>query len=161
MTVHEMLGVQYYPNALNTIYYEVLNMTLQEFESKQFVRISYLDGSLKEQGPLDLFVFKTASLGQVLEEVFGQVKRDVHGSGQARIYEVVNTRIYRWPSLEDPVHSIPPSSHLYVEDVPDEELTMGTGDRVVNVIHYSRDVLRGHGVPFQFVIKGVSIVLVF
>lgn len=157
MTVHEMLGVQYYPNAMNILYFEVLSMTLQEFESKQFVRISYLDGALKEQGPLDLFVFKTASLGQVLEEVFGQIKRDVHGSGRARFYEVVNSRIYRWPSLDDPVHSIPSSSQLYVEDIPEEELSMGSGDRLVNVIHYTRDVLRGHGVPFQFVLKGVGV----
>ena len=157
-TLQEMLGVQYYPNPPNTLYYEVLNMTIQEYESKQYVRVSYVDSCLKEQGPFDLFVLKTSTVGDIVQELMAQqVKPEENGSGQLRVYEVTNFRIYRVCDKSDLLQNISLHSVLYVEEVPSEELKFEQGDQLVQVCHYNREVLRGHGIPTQFLLKAASI----
>ncbi len=114
-SLSEMLGIQYYPHLMNTLFYEILSMTIQEYESKTHVRISYLDSSTKEQGPFDLFVLKDSTLSQVTLELFKSIKREENGSGKLRILEVINHKIYKSCDLSEPLYSIPIHSSIYLE----------------------------------------------
>jgi ubiquitin carboxyl-terminal hydrolase 7 len=110
-----MLGVQYYPHLMNTLFYEVLPMSIREYESKTYVRLSYIDSNTKEQGPFDLFVLKESKLAQVTQELLKCVKREENGSGRLRILEVINHKIYKTCDLSEPLESIPRHSSIYVE----------------------------------------------
>lgn len=100
---------------MNTLFYEILPMTIQEYESKTYVRVSYLDSSTKEQGPFDLFVSKESTLAQVAQELLKSIKREENGSGKLRILEVINHKIYKHCDLSESLESIPSHSSIYVE----------------------------------------------
>lgn len=110
-----MLGIQYYAHLMNTLYYEILPMTIQEYESKTYVRASYLDSSTKEQGPFDLFVSKESTLMEVAQELLKSIRREENGSGKLRILEVINHKIYKDCDLSESLQSIPNHSSIYVE----------------------------------------------
>ncbi|KAF8921385.1 ubiquitin carboxyl-terminal hydrolase 5 [Mucidula mucida] len=42
---------------------------------------------------------------------------------------------------------------LYAEEIPREELEADDSDKVIGVFHFSKDLMRTHGVPFKFVVK--------
>ena len=113
--LQEMIGPQYYPNPPNTLYYEVMEMTIQDFEARTYVRTSYIDSSVKEQGPYELFVIRAGTVKDLVEELLHQIKREEDGSGQLRVYEVSNFKIYRVLVMTDLIQSIPPHSQIYVE----------------------------------------------
>ena len=115
MALAEMIGMQFYPHLMNTIFYEILPMTIQEYESKTYVRASYLDSSTKEQGPFDLFVLRESNLELVAHELLKCIKREENGSGKLRILEVINHKIYKHCDLTEPLQNIPSHSNIYVE----------------------------------------------
>lgn len=115
ITLAEMLGIQYYPHLMNTLFYEILPMSIQEYESKIYVRVSYLDSNTKEQGPFDLFVLRESTLALVTQELLKCIKREENGSGRLRILEVINHKIYKNCDSSEPLESIPNHSGIYVE----------------------------------------------
>lgn len=115
LTLSDMLGIQYYSHLMNTLFYEILPMSIQEYESKTYVRASYIDSNTKEQGPFDLFVLKDSVLTQVVEELLKCIKREENGSGKLRILQVINHKIFKNCDLSEPLSNIPSHSNLYVE----------------------------------------------
>ena len=110
-----MLGMPYYPHLYNTLFYEILPMTIQEYESKTYIRASYLDSNTKEQGPYDLFVPRDGTLQHVAHELLKTVKREENGSGKLRILEVINHKIYKNCDISEPLQNIPHHSNIYIE----------------------------------------------
>lgn len=115
MTLQEMMGVSYYPSPQNTVYFQILEMSLREFEAKQIIRMSFVDTSMKEQGPFEIFEFKTKTLNEVIQTFLEQIKKDENGSGKYRLYEVVNFRIYKTCLGDEMIQSIPYQSVLFIE----------------------------------------------
>jgi len=51
------------------------------------------------------------------------------------------------------IGNIPEPVELYAEEVPREELEADEADKVIGVFHFSKELIRTHGVPFKFVVK--------
>ena len=46
-----------------------------------------------------------------------------------------------------------------VQEIPREEAEADDAFKVISVFHFSKEVSRTHGVPFNFVVKPVSLVV--
>ncbi|KAJ7799927.1 ubiquitin carboxyl-terminal hydrolase [Mycena olivaceomarginata] len=51
------------------------------------------------------------------------------------------------------IGNIPESVELYAEQIPLEELEVDDSEKVIGVFHFSKELSRTHGVPFNFVVK--------
>ncbi|KAJ3210298.1 hypothetical protein HDU67_005417 [Dinochytrium kinnereticum] len=156
LTLQEMLQTGYYSPMMApaVLYYEELEINLSELEFKRFLKVSFVDKSLKEVGPIDLLLLKTARASDVMELFKEKVKIEVGGSGLLRMYEVTSYRIHKFFADDDLISTIGDFSSLYVEEVPMEELKpLEEGDRSVNICHFNREPTRGHGIPFKFILR--------
>ncbi|KAJ3037767.1 hypothetical protein HDV00_001353 [Rhizophlyctis rosea] len=178
VTVNEMLGMSstYSPTPNNIILYEVLDINVSELETKRYLKITYLEGkTLKEHGPYDILLPKTARAPEIMDAVLERVRSEqanakpeaktengVNGTpatpllldpAKLRLFEVKDNKFHRYLD-ENWVQGILEGTTLYVEDKPpEEEEVVGQGDRMVRVFHYQRDPTKTHGIPFQFVAR--------
>ncbi|KAJ3098511.1 hypothetical protein HDU97_003967 [Phlyctochytrium planicorne] len=158
LTLHEMLNTGYYTPMLtpSVLFYEELEVNVSELEIKRFLKVSFVDKSFKENGPVDLLVLKTAKAADVIELMLQKIKLDA-ASKKLRLYEVTNFKIHKFFDPEDAISTIGDFSTLYIEETPEEEIHLVDGDRLVNVHHFNKDTTRGHGIPFKFVLKNGEI----
>ncbi|KAI9357685.1 ubiquitin carboxyl-terminal hydrolase 5 [Zopfochytrium polystomum] len=156
LTLQEMLHQAYYvanPNAPSTLYFELLDIQLSELENKRFLKFSFADRYMREQGPYEILVQKNARAREVVEEMRPKLPLDTQGTGRLRLFEVNNFKIHKVFGDEDFISTIGDFSTIYVEETPAEELTATENDRSVNVFHFNKEVMRTHGIPFRFIIK--------
>jgi len=140
-----------FPNkATDTLYYEVLDIPLQEFESKKSLKVSWHNMFAEETKVLNLLLAKETTVGQALGLIAAQVElelplTDAEGNPLpvercVRMLELFNHRIYKILSGEDEIEQINDQYWLIrVEEIPLEERAMGPEDRVVHVRHVYQD----------------------
>ncbi|KAL2912015.1 ubiquitin-specific protease ubp15 [Polyrhizophydium stewartii] len=153
-TLNEMLGNTFYSQASNVIFYEMLDVSILEFETKRYIKVQFVDATLKEQGPFDLLVLKTAHIVDVLGAAAVKVgfKGDL---AHLRMLETSHSRISRVFQRDDLVSAMVDlqGSTLIVEEMCAEEIDKAPEDKVVPVTHFFKDPFRGHSTPFMFVLK--------
>ncbi|KAI8611746.1 cysteine proteinase [Chytriomyces sp. MP71] len=154
LTLTEMTSTGFViPNAgVTTLYYELLAVDLSVYETQKVIRVTPVDSQGHESDTLEIGVFKTgraADLWPVLKTKFVHAKG---GSGQLRLFEALNFKYTKIVSDTEFVSAISDNASLYVEEVPVEESTLKDGDKVISVAHFNKEIVRGHGVPFRFVL---------
>ncbi|KAI9006948.1 ubiquitin carboxyl-terminal hydrolase 5 [Hyaloraphidium curvatum] len=145
-TLASMLQTSYAPQASNVMFYEILDIPITELESKRYVRVTFLDPHLKEQGTHELLVPKNGTVTDVLDALRPKVKLEEGGTGQLRLFEVLGGRVSREFGPEDPVKDFADGPILYAEEV---EQGAAPGDRTIRVQHFHKDPTRYHGIPFR------------
>lgn len=74
-----------------------------------------------------------------------------------RLYEVHNFRIYRELTSDTSVAAFNDFVTIYAEPIPQEEQEADPEtDRAVYAYHFDKEPNKMHGVPFKFIVKGVS-----
>ena len=87
-----MLGQsQYTPDVY--LSYELLDVTIDELDTKRYIKIIFLDAEHKEIMPYDLLVPRTAIVSDLKKELIEQAR--LVESRPIRLYEVVNFKIMR------------------------------------------------------------------
>ncbi|KAJ3080058.1 hypothetical protein HK102_003345, partial [Quaeritorhiza haematococci] len=153
VTLQEMLP-SFYTTHSNTLWYEILEVPLTELEVKRYMKVSFLDRHLKEQGPHDVLVMKTGTVADLIEAVLGKVKLEQQegGSGKFRVFEVIMGKIHRVYAEDASVSTIAEHTTLYMEEIPTEEVQMTETDKIVPVFHFTKEPNRVHSAPFTFVL---------
>lgn len=164
----------------DTLYYEVLELSLSELESKRYIKVILLsDGIAKE-----VCVFLSRSNGYIKTGALTVLLQDVHevlvskagtvadvypalqkkaglsdeGLQTLRFYEAHAGRIYKELTRDDKVTSFNEYVSVYAEQIPSEELEADPSvDRAVYAFHFDKEPAKTHGVPFKFVIKPVNV----
>ncbi|ORX62673.1 cysteine proteinase [Hesseltinella vesiculosa] len=144
-------------NSLGKLGFEVLDVSLTEFENNRQIKVICLTPTLADAHETVVFVPKNGRVSELLRQVEanGIKFQSEHGSRQVRVYDTVSHKVSRALMPNDPVSAITdsPMSQLYIEEVPLEE-TKSTGDEdvLINVFHFQRDITRSHSVPFKFLV---------
>lgn len=145
----------------NLLLYDILTMSLQEFETKKLVKFLWLpkEGILHDQRHESL-VPKTATVSEILAELPGKVDGlKPEELGQVKVWLVQNHRIESQLPPSYPVISFQPYQQLCIGLMSDDEFAYYNIPekralyRMVEVFHFYRDINSTHGVPFTFVLK--------
>lgn len=156
-TLAEMIQPGYTPNATNLLYYELLEVTLAELETKKSVKVTWMGLHNKEEGLHTYLMAKTANLHDVIDNLAKDIKFAKEGGTQKiRIFEVPSGgRMQKLYSGGELIKDMTTQTleDLYAEEIPIEEANVTEEERVITCYHFAKDPTRFHGVPFRFVLK--------
>ncbi|KAG0226956.1 hypothetical protein BGW42_003276 [Actinomortierella wolfii] len=154
LQLQEMLAPGYinqgsYPNVL---YYEKLEMSIVELESKRQIKVTWLGVGMKEEAH-ELLLPRNSTLQALLEAMLPKVKLAPNGSQKLRIFGTLSGRLVREFGPSDPLDAVHDSMNVYMEELPTDEMTLGEDEQIIPCIHFSGEPSRTHGIPFRMVIK--------
>lgn len=154
-SVADITGTNYYsahPNVI--VYYELLDISIVELETKKSLKVIWTGINNKEEGSYPFLLPKTSTFSDVADNLIKNVKLTENGSGRIRIFEItLNGRAQREYTGSEMIGNLNEPAELYAEEVPVEEVSAGEGTKVVNLFHYAKDPARTHGVPCKFVLR--------
>jgi len=150
-TLQDMLTS--FQKSTDQLFYEVLDIPLQEYEAKKSLKVSWHNSQADEVAVLNLLLDKEATVAQALDELAkqapaakesappaGAVAHPLAPSRRLRMMEVFNHRIYKVFQETDEIDSINDQYWtIRAEEVPREEETAGPDDKLVHVRHFYRD----------------------
>ncbi|KAL5594772.1 hypothetical protein BROUX41_001686 [Berkeleyomyces rouxiae] len=138
----------------DAMYFEVLEMSLAEMETKKNIRLVWLSEGVSKEEPVDVLVNKNGKVQDVIEALVKKLNlKSEEEAGPLRIYEVNNFRFYRELSRDFTVINMNEYTTAYVERIPEEEVGMDEENkRYINAFHFHGEPTRVHGVPFKFLL---------
>ncbi|CAG8492755.1 6399_t:CDS:2 [Racocetra fulgida] len=141
-TLSEMLQTTYLPNSANLLYYEMLDISIVELETKKFFKVYWLGTTVKEEDGIDIRLPKTAVVNEVLEVILQ--KLSLQGpTNRIRLYDVLHNKIQKEYDINDPIDKIQEQmTTLYAEEIPQEENDRSDNDKVVQGETFSATKLR-------------------
>lgn len=181
LTVAELIAPGYMSSTSNLLYYELLDVSIIELETKKSLRIVWVGPNNKEdvsgradssirsqadnnrvvsQGSHSFLLPKNTTMHDVAQDwLRKEVKLQPNGSGLIRIFEIVRGCSQKTFTGSEAVRDIPDTTELFAEEVPIDEAEAGESERVVPVYHYNKEPTRAHGIPFRFVLLPVSLAM--
>ncbi|PWY79654.1 ubiquitin C-terminal hydrolase [Aspergillus heteromorphus CBS 117.55] len=137
----------------DALYYEVLETSLSDFESKTTLKVTWLpDGIAKEQ-TVEVLVPRDGTIADVIAGLQKKANLDDDTIRETRVYEAHNGKIYKEFQEDSKISGINDFVLLFAERVPEEETNMQEGERTLNAFNFDRDASRPYGVPFKIVMK--------
>ncbi|KAJ3162458.1 hypothetical protein HDU86_004940 [Geranomyces michiganensis] len=155
---------------VGTVIYEILGIQVRELESKRYLKVYWVDKKNKEQGPFDILVSKTGKVADLTAEInekikAGEIKLEddtqptqapaatapaaTHPARKLRLFELSrDSRIGKTFTEGDYLDTIKDGADLYIEEILPSEISQP----LIQVFHFSKDPIRGHGVPFVMAI---------
>jgi len=144
--------------AAHIIYYEVLDMPLEELEKLKTLKVHFHDERGKETTQHMLRLPRDSTVADVLEAV----SRDAPGAPPTRslrLLEVFYHKIFKIFDENERIDSI--NDHywtLRAEAIPPEEQQLGPGERLIHVSHYSMEggnngAVQNFGDPFLLKVR--------
>ncbi|GAA6050111.1 hypothetical protein JCM3770_001378 [Rhodotorula araucariae] len=155
-TVAELIQPGYMATNCNLLYYELLDVSIIELETKKSLRITWVGPTNKDEGVHQFLLPKNTSMADVANDQLRKavtLHPDAGGSGQIRIFEVAHGRAQKVFAGSEAVRDVPEATELYAEEVMLEEANADDDERVVQVYHFNKDPTRAHGIPFRFVLR--------
>lgn len=156
LTVAELIQASYMASNCNLLYYELLDVSIIELETKKSLKITWVDATNKAENVAHSFLLpKNTSVNEVASD---WLKKDVKlvNAGPIRIFEIMHGRIQKSFNGAELVRELSDAMELFAEEIPLEELSVKDEERVISVYHFTKDPSRTHGIPFRFVLKPVS-----
>ncbi|OLL21788.1 Ubiquitin carboxyl-terminal hydrolase 21 [Neolecta irregularis DAH-3] len=157
-TLQQILQPNYLQPILPMLYYEVLAMPLDEFETKRYMRLVFLPKGLSKEEHVDVLVSKNGSVTDAVQAMTEKLGLDVSPSDAFfKVYDVQSNKLFKQLALETPLSGIIEQQMLYIEfgDHDDQVLESTQLVRQIRCFHFQKEVSRTHGVPFNFpVVQG-------
>ena len=152
-TLYEMLQPSYLQPISTLLYYEPLDVSIVELETKRMLKVVWISHGVTQEELVDILVPKNSTIAQVIDILRSKVTLSEGGSGHMRIFDVSTHKIQR--QLEDTmsIQQVTDFANLYAEEIPKEEVEKAVEDKVISAFHFSKEPVRAHGIPFKFVIK--------
>ncbi|ORY78391.1 putative ubiquitin carboxyl-terminal hydrolase 5 [Leucosporidium creatinivorum] len=155
LTVAELIQPGYMASTANLLYYELLDVSIIELETKKSLRITWVGANNKEDRSHSFLLPKNTTMNDVAQDwLRKEVTLTPEGSGQIRIFEIVRGCEQKSFTGAELVRDVQDSTELFAEEIPLDEWKAANdeGVRVVPVYHYNKEPTRTHGVPFRFVL---------
>lgn len=153
-SVADITQTNYYSQHPNVVlYYELLDISIVELETKKSLKIMWTGRHNKEESGSS-FLFPKQYTFDIVADQLARTKLQPGGTGKVRIFEISpNGRSQREHTGSEIIGNLPDPAELYAEEIPEEELVAGENTKIVNLFHYSRDPTKTHGVPCKFVLR--------
>ncbi|EPS34506.1 hypothetical protein PDE_09470 [Penicillium oxalicum 114-2] len=137
----------------DSLYYEVLEMSLSDYESKKSFKVVYLPEGITKEETVEVLVARNGTVAELLAALQKKANLDEKVLQELKLFEAHNGKIYKELSGDTNVSAINEYSTIYAARVPAEELNLEEGDRLISAYNFDREANRTHGVPFKFVVK--------
>ncbi|KAF5015032.1 hypothetical protein F66182_13783, partial [Fusarium sp. NRRL 66182] len=157
-TLYQILNGQYgsygysmhLPDAL---YYEVLDTSLSEYETKKTLKVTWLIDGINKETAYELLVPRTGTVSDVLAALQKKADIDDESMHAVRIYEAQNGKLHKELRHDLTITGLNEYVSLYAEKIPEEELNMQGDERLITAFNFDREPTKSHGIPFKFVVK--------
>lgn len=140
----------------DALYYEVLDMSLSDFESKKSFRVTLLPEGISKEETVEVLVARTGTVSELLSALQVKAKLDDETMKVIRLYEALNGKFSKELRPEDQINTVTDYGSIFAERIPAEELNMEADDRLISAFNFEKEPTRPHGAPFKFVVKPVS-----
>ncbi|KAI9771069.1 MAG: hypothetical protein M1839_002966 [Geoglossum umbratile] len=137
----------------NQLYFEVLELSLSELETKKNLKIIWLSEGITKEETFEVLVAKNGIVADILSALQKKAKFDDTTIRQVRLYEAHGGKVYKELSSDHSVVGVGEYVQLYAEKIPDEELKAEEGDKFINAFHFQKEPNKSHGTPFKFLVK--------
>lgn len=153
-TVNEIIQSSYLQGAASLLYYERLDVSIIELETKRALRVIWMGAHNHEDAARAFLLPKTASVHELAEQLARELPLSPDATGRIRVFEVAaQGKQQRELPASEFVGTLPDNAELFAEQVWPDELAGGDDVRVVTVCHFYRDIARTHSVPFRFAVR--------
>ncbi|KAF8319268.1 cysteine proteinase [Clavulina sp. PMI_390] len=152
-TISDIIQPTAYNAAPSTIiFYEKLELSIVELETKRSLKIIWTGLHNKEESTHSFLLPKTNMVHDLHDQIAAQVKLSPDGSRKIRVFEVDKDgrrqREFTGTEMLGNLHDV----DMYAEEIPVEELSASDSDKIIDVFHFTKEPSRTHGVPFRFVV---------
>ncbi|XP_021358377.1 ubiquitin carboxyl-terminal hydrolase 7-like isoform X1 [Mizuhopecten yessoensis] len=144
------------PRQPRKLYYQHLNIRINELENKKQFKCTWVNSKMKEEKELVLYPNKNGNVGDLLEEAKKQAELSEDGSGKLRLLEVISYKIYtiqREEAFLDALNPAGATKSYRIEELPKDEVRLGDDETLIPVAHFHKEVFSTFGVPFLLKIK--------
>jgi len=146
------------PTAYNTspstiIFYERLEVSIVELETKRSLKIIWTGIHNKEEVTLPFLLPKTSMVHDLADQIAHQVTLSPHGSGKVRVFEISKDGRRQKEFTGTEMLGNLSDVEMYAEEIPLDELNASEADKIIDVFHFTKEPSRTHGVPFRFVVR--------
>lgn len=167
LTLSQILYPSAYPNygnahnqRVDALYYEVLEYSLSELDQMKGFKVIWLpDGIIKEEA-YDILVAKNGTMDDLIKGLQKKAGLNDETAANVRLYDGSSCRFKQEIPRDKGALSIHEFATLYAEKIPEDEaaLDLEAGDRTIPCFHFDKEPSKPHGVPFNFVVKAVSLI---
>uniref|UniRef100_A0A182QCW3 Ubiquitin carboxyl-terminal hydrolase 7 n=1 Tax=Anopheles farauti TaxID=69004 RepID=A0A182QCW3_9DIPT len=147
---------------IRKLFYQKLSININELENKKQFRCLYLMPNLKEEKELILYPNKNGTVRDLLEEARKVIEFGESSTKQLRISELSKNRLSPGPSDDTPLDQLHDYTEnpfvqkstignqiMYrIEEVAEDELSLGEHELLVPVLHFTKDISSVFGIPF-------------
>ncbi|KAF0557253.1 putative ubiquitin-specific processing protease 21 [Gigaspora margarita] len=144
------------PASANILYYEILDFSIVELETKKFLKILWIGATLKEMNVINVLLPKNSIIDDVFREILLNLSLP-ELTNRVRLFEVTNCKNLKEYKSNDSIDNIQEDATLYAEEITQDEAERDINDKVVQVYHFTKRPSCTHGIPFKFVIKAGEI----
>ncbi|KAI5451946.1 ubiquitin-specific protease ubp15 [Naganishia albida] len=155
-SVADITQTGYYTNHPSQIvlYYEKLDVSIVELETKKSLKITWTGQHNKEEVTHPFLLPKTSTFSDVADALGKLVELSPNGTGKIKIFDISpNGRQQRECTSSEMIANLREPAELFGEEIPAEELRVSDNEKIIDVFHYHKDPARWHGVPFRFAIR--------
>jgi len=148
-------GYGYANQSPDTLYYEILEMSLTDLEQRKTVKVTWLPEGVTKEETFDCLVPKIGTFEDVLPVFQRKAKLPDELIEQIRFYEAHSGKVYKNLSVDTPVSTLNEFMQVYAERLPEEEREAEKegAPSLIGCFHYDKEPAKPHGVPFIFLVK--------
>ncbi|CAI6294669.1 unnamed protein product [Periconia digitata] len=133
----------------DAMFYEVLDMSLKEMESRKAIKVVWLPEGLSKEEVHTLMIPRTGSVADVVEALQQKCSLSDDIVADMQVYEAHNCKWLKSLGSDFQVMGIPDYVQVYIAAFPKEE----ESTKKVSVFHFDKEPSKVHGIPFQFPLK--------
>lgn len=138
----------------DALFYEVLEVSLQDYETKKIMKPIWLPDGIMKDEQLEVLVPKLGMINDLINGIIRKLKLpDDTDPRRMRILEVAAGKIARQLPGDFNVGVISEFTNLYAEFIPDEEINADENDALIYCYHFDKDPAKPHGIPFIFLVR--------
>ncbi|XP_059428355.1 ubiquitin C-terminal hydrolase 12 isoform X2 [Corylus avellana] len=148
----------HYNQTSDILYYEVLDIPLPELQGLKNLKVAFHHTTKDEVVIHNIRLPKQSTVGDVINVLKTKVELS-HPNAELRLLEVFYHKIYKIFPHNEKIENINDQYWtLRAEEIPEEEKTLGTHDRLIHVYHFTKETaqnqmqVQNFGEPFFLVI---------
>ncbi|EIE26652.1 cysteine proteinase [Coccomyxa subellipsoidea C-169] len=143
----------HYSTVLDTVFYEILDIPLREFEQLKTLKVQYHGERTEPVSQHDVRVPKDDTVGDVLEALRKQLPEDKRPAA-LRLLEVFYSKIYKVFAPDEKIDSIDDRYwQVRAEPIPEEEMEPPQSTRRIHAYHVNPDATNNVNFGHPFILQ--------
>lgn len=135
------------------LFYQRLNIPINEFENKRWFKCVFVSLKLKEEKEFTIYVDKNGMIEDLLNEARKEITFSKDSTRVLRLLEVMGSRIIDVHPIDKPVAELVSQKMYRIEEIRSDELKLDEEEALIPVAHYQKIMHNTFGVPFLLKLK--------